>query len=98
MVLELLVRRVDEEDLKDLLPEEDQPLLTSILKAERRRENTKAKTEEGEGTRLSRTRWIKEGEDPLDLLNVEDITRGITSRKEEEEDSEEVKFTLLNEV
>ena len=90
MVLELLVRRVDEEDLKELIPAEDLPLLTSILKAERRKENAKSKSEEGEEKRLSRTRWIKEGEDPLDLLNVEDITRGITSRKEEEDDSEEV--------
>ena len=94
MILENLVKRVGEEDLRQLLPEEDMPLLSSILRSERRKETSKSKGEtEGNNKYLSRTRWIKEGEDPLDLLNVEDITRGITSRKEEE-DSEEVRFGI----
>lgn len=85
--MEILVKRVDEEELKQLIPPADEPLIASILRAERRRENAKLKNEE-ETTKqqMTRTRWIKEGEDPMDLLNVEDITRGITSRKDEEDD------------
>lgn len=91
MILESLAKRVDEEQLRNLIPEEDQPLLSSILRAERRRENAKSKSKEEETSgQTGRTRWIREGEDPMDLLNVEDVTRGITSRKEEEEDDSEV--------
>lgn len=91
MILESLAKRVDEEQLRNLIPEEDQPLLSSILRAERRRENAKNKSKEEETSgQPNRTRWIREGEDPMDLLNVEDVTRGITSRKEEEDDDSEV--------
>ena len=37
-----------------------------------------------------RKRWIHEGEDPIDLLNVQDVAKGISSRREEESDDEEV--------
>lgn len=85
--MEILVKRVDEEELKQLIPPADEPLIASILRAERRRENAKLKNEEETNKQqMTRTRWIKEGEDPMDLLNVEDITRGITSRKDEEDD------------
>lgn len=85
--MEILVKRVDEEELKQLIPPADEPLIASILRAERRRENAKLKNEEETSKQqMTRTRWIKEGEDPMDLLNVEDITRGITSRKDEEDD------------
>lgn len=91
MILESLAKRVDEEQLRNLIPEEDQPLLSSILRAERRRENAKSKSKEEETSgQTGRTRWIREGEDPMDLLNVEDVTRGITSRKEEDDDDSEV--------
>lgn len=85
--MEILVKRIDEEELKQLIPPADEPLIASILRAERRRENAKLKNEEETNKQqMTRTRWIKEGEDPMDLLNVEDITRGITSRKDEEDD------------
>ena len=75
--------------MKQLIPPADEPLIASILRAERRRENAKLKNEEETSKQqMTRTRWIKEGEDPMDLLNVEDITRGITSRKDDDDDDD----------
>lgn len=87
--MEILVKRVDEEELKQLIPPGDEPLIASILRSERRRMNAKLKNEEESSKQqMTRTRWIKEGEDPMDLLNVEDITRGITSRKDDDDDDD----------
>ena len=40
-ILEVLLRRVGEEEVRSLMPEEDLALLTNILRMERRKENTK---------------------------------------------------------
>ena len=51
-----------------------------------------AQEEESTGRKSARTRYIREGEDPLDLLNVEDVTRGVSSRKFEEESESEMEM------
>ena len=40
-ILEVLLRRVGEEEVRQRMPEEDLPLLTNILRMERRKENAK---------------------------------------------------------
>ena len=98
------------------MPEEDLPLLTNILRMERRKENAKNRAvgiifniiiivkyhrpsayliqqeEAGDTTKQTRTRFIREDEDPLDLLNVEDVTRGVRTRKEEQESDTEIEM------
>lgn len=94
-----MLKRLGEEAVKELIPAEDQPLLAAILKAERKKSGAKVRAGEGneaqkeeEETPLQtqRKRWIHEGEEPIDLLNVEDVAKGIRSRREEESEEEEV--------
>ena len=92
-----------EEEVRNRMPADDLPLLANILRTERRKENAKnrqvalrvgstAQEEESTGRKSARTRYIREGEDPLDLLNVEDVTRGVSSRKFEEESESEMEM------
>ena len=76
----------------DLTGEECREIWDEIWKEamRRNRELRKLKNEEETSKQqMTRTRWIKEGEDPMDLLNVEDITRGITSRKDDDDDDDD---------
>ena len=43
---------------------------------------------------MQRKRWIHEGDEPIDLLNVEDVANGIRSRREEESDDVEVSVCM----